>query len=200
MCVLSHDSISSFKPYSHRPRRILAGKRARPWRLRGLSHHHLSWLYHATDRHLTGAAWHLRQPPFRPCAQPQPRLVPVRLADSGAHALCRRRGCRGADRQRLDLTEIAAGKFTLSIGDDAITVSGLRNNPSGAGGLLSISVSGGFAAFGRQSSNPQRRYRAFEAAKSRASAPSPLPYTEGEFRALTGREGRSQQITGGKAQ
>ena len=35
--------------------------------------------------------------------------------------------------------------------------------------------------------------------KSRASAPSPLPYTEGEFRALTGREGRSQQITGGKA-
>jgi hypothetical protein len=88
-----------------------------------------------------------------------------------------RRGCRGADRQRLRLSEITAGKFTLS-----------------------ISVSGGFAAFGRQSSNPQRRYRALQGAKSRASAPSPLPYTEGEFRALTGREGRSQQITGGKAQ
>ena len=49
---------------------------------------------------------------------------------------------RGADRQRMDPSEIMAGKFTLS-----------------------ISVSGGFAAFGRQSRNPPRRYRALPGGK-----------------------------------
>jgi hypothetical protein len=118
----------------------------------------------------------LRRHPFRPRAQPQPRLVPD-IRQIQVPTLMPRRGCRGAERQRLRLSEITAGKFTLS-----------------------ISVSGCFAAFGGQSSNPQRRYRTLQGAKSRASAPSPLPYTEGEFRALTGREGCSQQITGGKAQ
>jgi outer membrane receptor protein involved in Fe transport len=59
---------------------------------------------------------------------------------------------------RLGLSETRAGKFTLSIGDDAITVPGLPTNPVVAGGLPSTSVSGGFTAFGRQSTNPQWQY------------------------------------------
>jgi len=59
---------------------------------------------------------------------------------------------------RLGLSSTRAGKFTLSIGDDAITIPGLPTNPIVAGGLPSTSVSGGFTAFGRQSTNPQWQY------------------------------------------
>jgi len=59
---------------------------------------------------------------------------------------------------RLGLSETRAGKFTLSIGDDAITIPGLPTNAVVAGGLPSTSVSGGFTAFGRQSTNPQWQY------------------------------------------
>ncbi len=59
---------------------------------------------------------------------------------------------------RLGLSATRAGKFTLSIGDDAITIPGLPTNPVVAGGLPSTSVSGGFTAFGRQSTNPQWQY------------------------------------------
>jgi hypothetical protein len=59
---------------------------------------------------------------------------------------------------RLGLSETRAGKYTLSIGDNAITIPGLPTDPTVAGGLPSISVSGGFTAFGRQSTNPQWQY------------------------------------------
>jgi len=59
---------------------------------------------------------------------------------------------------RLGLSATRAGKFTLSIGDNAITIPGLPTNPVVAGGLPSTSVSGGFTAFGRQSTNPQWQY------------------------------------------
>ena len=59
---------------------------------------------------------------------------------------------------RLGLSETRAGKFTLSIGDNAITIPGLPTNTVVAGGLPSTSVSGGFTAFGRQSTNPQWQY------------------------------------------
>jgi hypothetical protein len=56
---------------------------------------------------------------------------------------------------RLGLSGTRAGKYTLSIGDNAITIPGLPTDPTVAGGLPSTSVSGGFSAFGRQSTNPQ---------------------------------------------
>ena len=59
---------------------------------------------------------------------------------------------------RLGLSETRAGKFTLSIGDNAIVIPGLPTNAVVAGGLPSTSVSGGFSAFGRQSTNPQWQY------------------------------------------
>jgi hypothetical protein len=147
--------------------RLIHTDRAESWREsapasarpRGLSRHHLSWLRHATDRHRTGTAWHLGQHPFRPRAPPHPRREPVRLADSGADALCCCRGCGKADR--------SLGRLRRLWPAEPQSATAISSAPGGG--------------------------------KSRASAPSPLPYTEGEFRALAGRKGRSQHITGGKA-
>ncbi len=59
---------------------------------------------------------------------------------------------------RLGLSETRAGKYTLSIGDNAIVIPNLPTDPTVAGGLPSTSVSGGFSPFGRQSTNPQWQY------------------------------------------
>jgi hypothetical protein len=56
---------------------------------------------------------------------------------------------------RLGLSGTQAGKFTLSIGENDITIPGLPTDPTVAGGIPSIGVSGGFSGFGRQSTNPQ---------------------------------------------
>jgi Carboxypeptidase regulatory-like domain/TonB dependent receptor/TonB-dependent Receptor Plug Domain len=57
---------------------------------------------------------------------------------------------------RLGLSRTKAGKYTLSIGQNDFTIPGLQDVPSFIeGGLPSISISGGFTAFGRQSTNPQ---------------------------------------------
>jgi hypothetical protein len=56
---------------------------------------------------------------------------------------------------RIGLSGTQAGKYSLSIGDDVFTIPGLPTDPTVAGGLPSTSVSGGFTAFGRQSTNPQ---------------------------------------------
>ena len=64
----------------------------------------------------------------------------------------------GADKvvdARLGLSRTKAGKYSLSIGDNAFTIPGLPTDPTVAGGLPSTSISGGFTAFGRQSTNPQ---------------------------------------------
>ncbi|HEY0796290.1 MAG TPA: TonB-dependent receptor [Acidisarcina sp.] len=55
---------------------------------------------------------------------------------------------------RVGLSRTKAGKFTFSIGDNAIVIPGLPANPIVAGGLPSIGISG-FTGFGRQSTNPQ---------------------------------------------
>jgi hypothetical protein len=55
---------------------------------------------------------------------------------------------------RLGLSRTKAGKYTLSIGDNAFTIPGLPGNPVVAGGLPSIGITN-FTGFGRQSTNPQ---------------------------------------------
>jgi Carboxypeptidase regulatory-like domain len=55
---------------------------------------------------------------------------------------------------RVGLSKTKAGKYSLSIGDNDITIPGLPTNPTVAGGLPSTSISG-FTSFGRQSTNPQ---------------------------------------------
>jgi hypothetical protein len=64
----------------------------------------------------------------------------------------------GADKvldARVGLSRTKAGKYNLSIGNNSFTIPGLPDNPVVAGGLPSIGISGGFTAFGRQSTNPQ---------------------------------------------
>src|SRR5579875_1571683 len=56
---------------------------------------------------------------------------------------------------RLGLSRTKAGKYSLSIGDNAFTIPGLPTDPIVAGGLPSTSISGGFSSLGRQSTNPQ---------------------------------------------
>ena len=55
---------------------------------------------------------------------------------------------------RLGLSRTKAGKYNLSIGDNAFQIPGLPSNPIVAGGLPSVGISG-FSGFGRQSTNPQ---------------------------------------------
>ena len=55
---------------------------------------------------------------------------------------------------RVGLSRTKAGKYNLSIGDDAFAIPGLPSNPIVAGGLPSVGISG-FSGFGRQSTNPQ---------------------------------------------
>lgn len=55
---------------------------------------------------------------------------------------------------RLGLSRTKAGKYTLSIGNNAFAIPGLPLNPIVSGGLPSTSITG-FTAFGRQSTNPQ---------------------------------------------
>jgi Carboxypeptidase regulatory-like domain/TonB dependent receptor/TonB-dependent Receptor Plug Domain len=55
---------------------------------------------------------------------------------------------------RLGLSRTKAGKFSLSIGNNSITIPGLPSDPTVSGGLPSTSITG-FTAFGRQSTNPQ---------------------------------------------
>ena len=55
---------------------------------------------------------------------------------------------------RLGLSRTKAGKFTLSIGDNAFAIPGLPANPIVEGGLPSVGITN-FTGFGRQSTNPQ---------------------------------------------
>jgi hypothetical protein len=57
---------------------------------------------------------------------------------------------------RIGLSGTRAGKYSLSIGDNAITFPNLPTDPIVAGGLSSVGTgSSGLTAFGRQSTNPQ---------------------------------------------
>lgn len=55
---------------------------------------------------------------------------------------------------RLGLSRTKAGKWTLSIGNDAFTIPGLPSTAGLAGGLPAIGITG-FTGFGRQTTNPQ---------------------------------------------
>jgi len=61
---------------------------------------------------------------------------------------------------RIGLNRTKAGKYTLSIGNNAFTIPGLPNIPSISGGLPAVGITG-FTGFGRQSTNPQWQNPAF---------------------------------------
>ncbi len=56
---------------------------------------------------------------------------------------------------RVALSHTKAGKSSLSIGNHSFDIPGLPTSPDVSGGLPTTSISGGFTALGRQSTNPQ---------------------------------------------
>jgi hypothetical protein len=58
---------------------------------------------------------------------------------------------------RLGVDYTKGGKFSLSLGQPGITVPGLPTDPTLVGGIPSITITG-YAALGRQSTNPQWQY------------------------------------------
>jgi hypothetical protein len=113
-----------------------------------------SWFLKASDRKETGINFPTLPLPLDGQTNGRIKILDQQIALGYTRLI----GANKVLDARLGLSETRAGKFTLSIGDDAVTIPGLPTNTIVAGGLPSTSVSGGFTAFGRQSTNPQWQY------------------------------------------
>jgi Carboxypeptidase regulatory-like domain/TonB dependent receptor len=109
-----------------------------------------SWFLRVSDRKETGVNY-----PALPLPLDGQTNGTIRLLDQQvALGYTRLIGANKVLDARLGLSRTKAGKYSLSIGDDAIMIPGLPSDPTVAGGLPSTSITG-FTAFGRQSTNPQ---------------------------------------------
>ena len=113
-----------------------------------------SWFLKASDRKETGINFPTLPLPLDGQTNGRIKILDRQIALGYTRLI----GANKVIDARLGLSETRAGKYTLSIGDNAITIPGLPTDPTVAGGLPSTSVSGGFTAFGRQSTNPQWQY------------------------------------------
>jgi hypothetical protein len=109
-----------------------------------------SWFLRLSDRKETGVNF-----PALPLPLDGQTNGTIRVLDQQvALGYTRLLGANKVIDARLGLSRTKAGKFSLSIGDNAITIPGLPSDPTVAGGLPSTSITG-FTSFGRQSTNPQ---------------------------------------------
>jgi len=113
-----------------------------------------SWFLKVSDRKETGINYPTLPLPLDGQTNGRIKILDRQAALGYTHLL----GSNKVIDARLGLSQTRAGKYTLSIGDNAIVIPGLPTDPIVAGGLPSTSVSGGFSAFGRQSTNPQWQY------------------------------------------
>ena len=113
-----------------------------------------SWFLKVSDRKETGINYPTLPLPLDGQTNGRIKILDQQVALGYTHLM----GANKVIDARLGLSSTRAGKYTLSIGDNAITIPGLPTDPIVAGGLPSTSVSGGFSAFGRQSTNPQWQY------------------------------------------
>jgi carboxypeptidase family protein/TonB-dependent receptor-like protein len=109
-----------------------------------------SWFVRVSDRKETGVNYPAILLPLDGQTNGTIRLLDQQVALGYTHLW----GANKVIDARVGLSKTKAGKYSLSIGDDAITIPGLPTNPTVAGGLPSTSISN-FTAFGRQSTNPQ---------------------------------------------
>jgi hypothetical protein len=109
-----------------------------------------SWFLRVSDRKETGVNYPALPLPLDGQTNGTIRLLDQQVALGYTHLI----GANKVLDARLGLSRTKAGKFSLSIGDNAITIPGLPSDPTVAGGLPSTSITG-FTAFGRQSTNPQ---------------------------------------------
>jgi hypothetical protein len=109
-----------------------------------------SWFLRVSDRKETGVNYPAIPLPLDGQTNGTIRVLDQQVALGYTHLF----GANKVLDARLGLSRTKAGKFTLSIGNDSITIPGLPSNPIVAGGLPSIGITN-FSAFGRQSTNPQ---------------------------------------------
>ena len=109
-----------------------------------------SWFVRVSDRKETGVNYPAILLPLDGQTNGTIRILDQQVALGYTHLL----GSSKVIDARLGLSRTKAGKYSLSIGNDSITIPGLPSDPVVAGGLPSTSISG-FNAFGRQSTNPQ---------------------------------------------
>jgi Carboxypeptidase regulatory-like domain/TonB dependent receptor/TonB-dependent Receptor Plug Domain len=110
-----------------------------------------SWFLRVSDRKETGVNYPAIPLPLDGQTNGTIRVLDQQVALGYTHLF----GSNKVLDARVGLSRTKAGKFSLSIGDNAFSIPGLPSNPVVAGGLPSISIGGGFTSFGRQSTNPQ---------------------------------------------
>lgn len=110
-----------------------------------------SWFLKISDRKETGINYRTLPGPLDGQTNGRIKILDKQVALGYTHLF----GANKVLDARLALSETKAGKYTLSIGENDITIPGLPTDPTVAGGIPSTSVSGGFSGFGRQSTNPQ---------------------------------------------
>ncbi len=110
-----------------------------------------SWFLRISDRKETGVNYPVIPLPLDSTANGTIRVLDQQVALGYTHLF----GANKVLDARLGLSRTKAGKFTLSIGQNAFAIPGLQTVPAGiAGGLPQVSISN-FTTFGRQSTNPQ---------------------------------------------
>ena len=111
-----------------------------------------SWFLKISDRKETGINYPTLPLPLDGQTNGRIKILDQQVALGYTHLI----GANKVLDARLGLSGTRAGKYSLSIGDDAITFPGLPTDPTVAGGLPSTGTgSSGLTAFGRQSTNPQ---------------------------------------------
>jgi len=110
-----------------------------------------SWFLRISDRKETGVNYPVIPLPLDSTANGKIRILDQQVALGYTHLF----GANKVLDARLGLSRTKAGKYTLSIGQNAFAIPGLQTVPAGiAGGLPQVSISN-FTTFGRQSTNPQ---------------------------------------------
>jgi len=109
-----------------------------------------SWFLRISDRKETGVNNPTIPLPIDGQTNGTIRILDQQIALGYTHLM----GTNKVIDARLGLSRTKAGKYTLSIGNNAFAIPGLPTNPVVAGGLPSVGISG-FTGFGRQSTNPQ---------------------------------------------
>ncbi|WP_348641280.1 TonB-dependent receptor [Granulicella aggregans] len=110
-----------------------------------------SWFLRVSDRKETGVNFPAIVAPLDGQTNGTIRVLDQQVAAGFTKLI----GANQVIEGRLGLSRTKAGKYSLSIGNNALNIPGLPTNPIVAGGLPTTSVSGGFTGFGRQSTNPQ---------------------------------------------
>jgi outer membrane receptor protein involved in Fe transport len=110
-----------------------------------------SWFLRISDRKETGVNYPVIPLPLDSTANGTIRVLDQQIALGYTHLF----GANKVLDARLGLSKTKAGKYTLSIGQNAFDIPGLQTVPAAiAGGLPQVSISN-FTTFGRQSTNPQ---------------------------------------------